>query len=49
MNASVVCRSKKTRRKLFRRIFERIKESKLGTSRKLGESNILETQVIVPI
>ena len=46
MNASVA--SQKTRRKLHRKIFERIKDSKWETSCKSNESNILETHVIFP-
>ena len=44
MNRSVA--SQKTRRKLHKKIYERIKESEWGTSCKSSESNILETQVI---
>ena len=47
MNASVA--NQKMRRKLHRKIFERIKESKWETSCKSNEANILETQVVLLI
>ena len=44
MNGSVA--SQKTRRKLHKKIYERIKESEWRISCKSSESNILETQII---
>ena len=38
----------KTRRKLHRKVFERIKESKCRTLVNIYESNILETQMNYP-
>ena len=47
MNGSFT--SQKTKNKLHKKIFEKIKESKWGTFFKSNESNILETQFIFPI